>query len=136
MKFFAWFTACILCAALLFGCNSNPTNQSPADPNYFPMSVGDWWEYNYTATQVSPDTILWEQGSELLRVLSIAGDTYLVERTFSRWICFGQMQEDTTIVVSTINYLVTPDSVLSLFGDTLSSKRLDFPLWVGKTWGE
>lgn len=139
-------TGCCLVLILVFvGCGDNPVTitappgdnpvtiiQTPGD--YFPMTLGDWWEYAYSVNMIEPDDILWEEGSEYLEVISVSGDTCIVEKTFSLWVFCGKVQKDTLVTVSTLTYLVNTDSVAILSPDTVSHKYLDFPLELGKTW--
>lgn len=126
---------CLVLILLLVGCGNNPVTITPPPGDYFPMALGDWWEYAYSAMMIEPDSILWEDGSELEEVISISGDTCIVEKTLSLWVIIGVAQVDTLVSVSTLTYLVNADSVAILSPDTVSHKYLDFPLELGKTWG-
>lgn len=123
-------------ALLLLGCGDSPTEQSAEDPDYFPMEAGDFWEYSYTATRIAPDTVIWEEGSKLSRVLWVSGDTCKVERSSTLWTSFGQQMPDTTVYCDTLTYLVTQDSVLIIASEEIYSKLLDTPLYPGKTWSD
>ena len=125
---------CLVLTLVLVGCGNNPVTVTPPPGDYFPMALGDWWEYAYSAMRIEPDSILWEEGSEHIEVISISGDTCIVEQTFSLWVAFGQVQVDTLVMESTLTYLVNTDSVAILSPDTVSHKYLDFPLELGKTW--
>ncbi len=126
---------CLILALLLVSCGNNPVTITPPPGDYFPMTVGDWWEYAHSAMKIEPDSILWEDGSEHMAVISVSGDTCIVEKTFSLWVAFGQVQVDTLVMVDTLTYLVNTDSVTILSPDTVSHKYLDYPLELGKTWG-
>lgn len=129
--------AAIFAAGLvLAGCGDDPVGQSPEDPNYFPMTEGDFWQYSYTATRVEPDTVIWEEGSRLSQVLSVSGDTCKVERVSTYWIKSGQQLPDTSSFCDTLAYFVTPDSILIIGSEEVYSKILDLPLYPGKTWSD
>lgn len=121
---------------VLIGCGNTPTGQSAEDPDYFPMNEGDFWEYSYSATRVSPDTVVWEEGSRLSRVLWVSGDTCRVENVKTLWILFGQQMPDTSVTRDTLTYLVTPDAIQIIASEEIFSKILDLPLYPGKTWSD
>lgn len=127
---------CLVLTLVLVSCGNNPVTITPPPGDYFPMALGDWWEYAHSAMQIEPDSILWEEGSEHKEVISVSGDTCIVEKTSSLWVAFGQVQVDTLVMVSTLSYLVNTDSVAILSPDTVSHKYLDFPLELGKTWDD
>ena len=126
----------VLLAALLAGCGDNAVSGPEMTQDFFPMEAGDWWAYDYCAVRTQPDSMLWEEGSETLQVLAVAGDTCTVERTFSTWYWLGSAQPDTMSTLDTLTYVVNSDSVLILTSDSTSVKYLDYPLEEGKTWDD
>ena len=136
MKLFVAGIPLIIAAAVMIGCGESSTGPSEEGSNYFPMQEGDWWEYSYTATRVSPDTLLWEEGSTYYDVLSVSGDTCEVEKTTKIWMIAGQPQQDTTVTLDTLTWISNADSLVLLLNNGIEMKYLDLPLSVGKTWDD
>ncbi|MBD3278271.1 MAG: hypothetical protein GF388_08230 [Candidatus Aegiribacteria sp.] len=135
MKLFVTGITLMIAAAVMIGCGESSTGPSEEGSNYFPMQEGDWWEYSYTATRVSPDTLLWEEGSTYYDVLSVSGDTCRVQKTLKLWTINGQ-QQDTTVNYDTLTWISNSDSLVFLFNNGTGIKYLDLPLYVGKTWDD
>lgn len=124
------------CLLLIWaGCGDDPSGPViPAD--YFPMEVGDWWEYDQKATRIQPDTMVWQEGTERFEVTAVNGDSCTVSRSLSLWILHGELLEDTLLLSNEIRYVVTDNEVIMILSDSLSPEKiLDFPLETGKTWG-
>jgi hypothetical protein len=117
-------------------CGNEPFGSTSGSENYFPVSLGDYWEYAYSAYQISPDSLLWSQGTETREIVSIDSNYVEMERTLDLWFNMGQSLIDTLSATDTLLYFVDSDSVVLLNADsTIDSKILDFPLQIDKTWG-
>ena len=132
-------TACLIAVSavvFLSGCGDSPLSEPEVEENYFPMALGDWWDYDYSEYQTEPDSLLLHEGSEFNEVIAVSEDTFLVERTLSLWVFLGHVQPDTMVIVDTLTYLVNADSVFFYDTDSTGVKELDFPLELDKTWGD
>lgn len=127
----AWALVLLILISLA-GCDEP---SGPVVPeNYFPMELGDWWEYDQTVTRVFPDTSLRQEGTEEFLVVDITGDTCLVQRTLSIWYLNGEALEDTMYFVDSLRYVLNEDSVVFIQPEFEAVKILDLPLELGKTW--
>lgn len=122
--------------AVIGGCGeNNPSSSSPVSPEYYPMQVGSWWNYDYSVIELEPDSGLSYEGSRHYEVLSQEDSTYMVALTQYYWLWNHYILADTLVSRDTLNVMVTSDSVTLISSDsTYNCKILDLPLEEGKTW--
>lgn len=111
-----------------------------ADRSFFPVAEGDWWLYSRETICLSSDSMPWEEGEDMVRVLGEDPEqegVYLFEQTSTRWLVMGE-REETSTLVDTLMYLVAGDSVVFL-GETGGGQQgevfLHLPLEEGQAWG-
>lgn len=126
----------VFALAVIPSCGgNNPSGSSPVSPEYYPMQVGDWWDYSYSVIELEPDSGLSYEGYRHYEVLSQQDSTYKVELAQYYWLWNHQVLPDTVVSRDTLTVILTSDSVRVTSSDsTYNCKILDLPLEEGKTW--
>lgn len=114
---------------LIVGCGGDGNN-------YFPLTVGNEWNYDMTMTMTDPDTTITETGTS---ELDITAETTLDNAT-EVFEMFMTMTYDDTLIPTFVdtNYIEETEDYLLMYdakSDTVpDDTMLALPLETGKTW--
>jgi len=129
----------LISSLILLGCSkSDKSTQSkpPAEPNYFPTSVGSHWIYED------------EEGDSML-IESVANGTYrslpvtIMKKTYQPPLDDNPVLYDTLFVWETKNqvtifekevWMYLDSTIYHIFEDSVGQTILNYPLEVGKKW--
>ncbi|MDI6739079.1 MAG: hypothetical protein QME74_01795 [Candidatus Edwardsbacteria bacterium] len=119
-------TICFVAILLIVpvGCSKkNPTGNTSIVPDYYPLSVGSWWQYSGTMIRVDKDSII--------GTVAFPGNItcYCV---FRRWMIDTVLGDTFTTYISKTAHEVRRYYIL---GDTaFYSVAMRFPIAVGNAW--
>ena len=104
--------------------------------NFYPLSVGNEWNYEATGTITTPDTSMTTEGTmdqEITSSTTLDNGTSVLEQVMTFNIDMpirADTSYDTTYVEETSDYILSYDSK----ADTVADTMLALPLTDGKTW--
>jgi hypothetical protein len=117
-----WFVAILL--VYMMGCGKkNPTGNTTSVPDFYPMSIGSWWQYSGTMIKAEKDSIM--------GTVTFPGNI-VCYRVLHRWGIDSILNDTFTAYVSK-----TPQEVRRYYflGDTsFYSVNIKLPIAIGNAW--